>query len=141
MSFHGRSMCDTGGNHLPLGPVSSHHLLALLQFHNSGFISPCFCKRCVYGERCMCSIEVQCFIIKESSGLAPSFCICCFSKNLGIGCRGSSSPVFCFFRHLSFQNESRVIRKYLGLSFHPLSINLFPTRRSWKMLTRRGENL
>lgn len=52
----------------------------------------------------MCSIEIECFTIKESSGLAPSFCIFCFSENLGIGYRGSSSPVFCFFWHLSFQN-------------------------------------
>lgn len=77
-------MCGTDWNHLSLGTASSYHLLALLHFQNSGFISLCFFKRCVYGERWMCHTQVESSIIKESSGMAPSFCIRCFSKDLGI---------------------------------------------------------
>lgn len=73
-------------NHLPLGTVSSHHLLAPFQFQNSDFIFLHFCKGCVYGDWQMCSIQVDCLFDykKESSGLEPSFFIHCFSENLGI---------------------------------------------------------
>lgn len=42
---------------------------------------PCVFARDVYMKKGECSIEVECSIIKESSGMAHSLCICFFSQN------------------------------------------------------------